>query len=464
MENKEQRKKSLIDSIDIPYMIRCVRRMFTLIVPTAIILGALVYLWEDTHNQAEYTVSVELAVVPRDNAVGKQHDSQMKMATTRCLSVLNSNTLYDQIKIECGGRKPIGTLTSTQVPETNIIKMMSVSKDSKEALKLLRAGINAYPEVAGYMEYGYLLVSLNELSADNIEVDRDRALYAGLIAIAIVLILGFGAVLFLAFVTDKIHNENQAEELIDGSLIGSLAFVKKKRGEKALLITQDQIDISYIENVDRIATYIQRELEDTGSKTALVTSIKENEGKTTVIVNIALNLADRGYKVALIDCDMRRPAIVKIFQMADKVKVNISEVLTGKADIEDCKVMHESGIALYMQKKSIKDADKLLDKEVLTHVFDTIRDKYDFILIDTPPIGIIRDSELMASSIDRAVLVFGQDEVHAADVNDSIDLLENAGTDFIGTIMNKKRVSILEKNSDGYANYYYYYGYGYGER
>lgn len=463
MDNNTQLKKTMSSSVDIPYMFRQIRRAITLIVPIALIVGVLVYMWDDAHNQAQYTATVELVVVPRDNVVTKQYDSQINMATTRCLSVLNSSSLLDQIREECGGTFPAGTLTSEQIANTNIIKMVAVATDSKEALRLLRAGVNAYPAVAGYMESGYLLRRLNELSADNVTCNRDRALYKGLIVVGIILLLGFGVVLFVAFTTDKIHNESQAEELLDGNLIGSLAFVKKRRGEKAILINQEQVDISYIENVDRISTYIQRELEETNSKALMISSIKENEGKTTVISNIAINLAERGYRIALVDCDMRRPALVKIFQMADQVQANVSEVLTGQIVLGDARIEHKSGISMYLQKKVISEPDKMLVKETLGKVIDSIKEDVDFVLIDTPPIGIIRDSEIIASSIDKAVIVFCQDEVHAADINDSIDLLENAGTEVLGTIMNKRRISILEKQANVYSDYYYYYGYGYGD-
>lgn len=90
----------------------------------------------------------------------------------------------------------------------------------------------------------------------------------------------------------------------------------------------------YEEAVDRIVTSIRSEMSAEGYKTLRVGSIKENDGKSTVTANIALNLARRGKKVVLVDCDMRHPSLAKIFDATVDPKEQFSEYLLGKCELD----------------------------------------------------------------------------------------------------------------------------------
>ena len=91
----------------------------------------------------------------------------------------------------------------------------------------------------------------------------------------------------------------------------------------------------YEEELDRLTTRVESEMNKNDQKVLMVTSIRENEGKSTITVNLALNLSRRGKKVMLIDCDMRRPAVAKIFDAEVEEGTVLSDLLAGDSTLKD---------------------------------------------------------------------------------------------------------------------------------
>lgn len=446
-------------AIDFEFLIREILKALYFIMCVVIIIGVFVYIWQDKHNKTTYEATMILVVVPRDNVANRQQDSAIDMAATRCVNVLNSNSLRDQMRKENTGVNLSGSFMAEVVENTNMIRMVATSDTSRDALRMLRAGLNAYSSVASYMESGYLLRRLSDVSAENIVAKESRASFQAIVVMFVLALAGIGIVVFRGLITDIIHNKEQAGDLIDVPIIGTLPFVKKKGGKKAILSNQEDIDLAYVENIDRIVTSLQEQMSEDGKKVILVTSISENEGKTTVVGNIALNLATRGYKVSLVDGDFRRPAIVKLLQQNDEAKADIYDIIKHNKKIEEAAISYEEDLKLYLQKERVTEPDKLLETEEFVLFIEKLKAESDYVIIDTPPLGIIRDAEIIAKNADKALLVFCQDQTHATDINDAVDLLENAGTTVLGAIMNKTKKLIFMSRSGSYSNYYYYYGY-----
>ena len=110
------------------------------------------------------------------------------------------------------------------------------------------------------------------------------------------------------------------------------------------------------------------------------------------------------------------------------------------------------------QKSSITDPDKLLDTDQFKKLLQQAAAHMDYVILDTPPLGIVRDSELIASSVDASLLVIRQDEVRAAEVNDIVDVLDDTGVSVLGGVLN-----MVAGDKDGisrgkrYGKYYYEY-------
>ena len=439
--------------LDFRFLYRRIVKNALLILMCACLTGVGAYIILDYIMKDTYTVSANLYVIPRDNVAGKMNEYNIKAAMQRSVNVLNSDTLLDQIaKTE----KIPGQLSAEIVSNSNIITMRASAPTAESACKLLKAGLETYPMLSGYFESGYLLKNLSNISEESIIVPKDQTLLYALVAALLVLAAGFGLIGCMCVFSDRIYSTEQAEALLDMDMMGFLPYIRKKKDQKAILISDERTDGNYNESVDQVVTELYRKMQEKQRKVLMVTGMKENDGKSTIAANIALNLMQRGKKVVLVDCDMRRPAAAKIFDCTGERKKRLSLYLKGKRTIEEImeKVDGEE-LSCVFQKKAIANPDRLLAGETFQEMLNYLRDEYDYVILDTPPLGIVRDAEVVAERADAVLMAIRQDEDHAAALNDMIDMLEDMGTEVIGGILNMAKGESLSGN--GYYGYKKYY-------
>lgn len=453
MSYENVRKQGIDTLLDFRFLYRRIMKNVLLILMCACLAGVGAYIILDYIMKDTYTVSANLYVIPRDNVAGKMNEYNIKAAMQRSVNVLNSDTLLDQIaKTE----KIPGQLSAEIVSNSNIITMRASAPTAESACKLLKAGLETYPMLSGYFESGYLLKNLSNISEESITVPTDQTLLYALAAALLVLAAGFGLIGCMCVFSDRIYSTEQADALLDMDTMGFLPYVRKKKNQKAILISDERTDGSYNESVDQVVTELYRKMQEKQHKVLMVTSMKENDGKSTIAANIALNLMQRGKKVVLVDCDMRRPVAAKIFDCTGERKKQLSLYLKGKRTIEEImeKVDGEE-LSCVFQKKAIANPDRLLAGETFQEMLNYLRDEYDYVILDTPPLGIVRDAEVVAERADAVLMAIRQDEDHAAALNDMIDMLEDMGTEVIGGILNMAKGESLSGN--GYYGYKKYY-------
>lgn len=441
--------------LDFRFLYRRIMKNVMLILMCACLAGVGAYIILDHVMKDTYTVSANLYVIPRDNVAGKMNAYNMKAAMQRNVNVLNSDTLRDQI---AKSEKVSGQLSAEIVPNSNIITMRASASTAENACRLLKAGLESYPTLSSYFESGYLLKNLSNISEESIMVPTDQTLLYAFAAAFLVLVAGLGLIGCMCLFSDRIYSTEQAEALLDMDTIGFLPYVRKKKDQKAILISDKRTDGSYNEAVDQVVTELYRKMQERQRKVLMVTGMKENDGKSTIAVNIALNLLQRGKKVALVDCDMRRPAAAKIFDCTGERRKQLSLYLKGKRTLEEVmeKVMvNGRELACVFQKKAIANPDRLLAGQSFQEMLGYLREEFDYVILDTPPMGIVRDAEVVAGWADMVLMVMRQDDDHAAALNDMIDMLEDTGTEVIGGILNMAKGERLSGN--GYYGYKKYY-------
>ena len=439
MSQESYKSQSLDSQIDLRYIFRTLKKNAVFILMCVCLTGMFSYVILDHSLKDTYTVSVNLCVIPRDNTSEKLAETNIENALERSVNVLNSDTMRDQIMKASGSSRVKGNLSASVVADTNIIRMSASGTNAESAYKLLKGALQQYPELSDYYESGYVLQPLSSISANNVQKTEKATLRYSLLLIFLVLAGGIGATVCLCIFTDKIHSMEQAKRLLDIPMIGSLDYVKKKSGQKALLISDQDTDHVYEEAVDRIVTSIRSEMSAEGYKTLMVGSIKENDGKSTVTANIALNLARRGKKVVLVDCDMRHPSLAKIFDATVDPKEQFSEYLLGKCELDQ--VLKQTEVQAHpmdciWQKKAVAKPYRLLGSERFISLNNQLKEQFDYVVMDTPPLELIRDAEIISETADAMLMVMRQDEVHAVAVNDTVDLLEENGVTVIGGVLN----------------------------
>lgn len=206
-----------------------------------------------------------------------------------------------------------------------------------------------------------------------------------------------------------------------------------------------------------LRTNIQFASVDNPLKMIVVTSAGQGEGKTTTIVNLAVTFAQSGSKTLLIDGDLRKPKVHRTFDLLNKFglttilaaqdKANYKEYIHG-VDIENLHVL-TSG-------PTPPNPSELLASNSMKAFLERVREEYDIILIDSPPIGTVTDPAILSTCVDGTILVAASSQVEVAALRQAKELLERVNANIIGVVLNK--IDIKNK-----GNYYYYYYYYYGE-
>ncbi|HEU6626853.1 TPA: polysaccharide biosynthesis tyrosine autokinase CpsD [Streptococcus pneumoniae] len=190
-------------------------------------------------------------------------------------------------------------------------------------------------------------------------------------------------------------------------------------------------------------------------KVISVTSVNPGEGKTTTSVNIARSFARTGYKTLLIDGDTRNSVISGVFKSREKI-TGLTEFLSGTADLSHglCDTNIEN--LFVIQSGSVSpNPTALLQSKNFNDMIETLRKYFDYIIVDTAPIGIVIDAAIITQKCDASILVTAIGEVNKRDVQKAKQQLEQTEKLFLGVVLNKLDISV-----DKYGVYGFYGNYG----
>ena len=185
-----------------------------------------------------------------------------------------------------------------------------------------------------------------------------------------------------------------------------------------------------------------------------ITSVKPGEGKSTTSTNIAWAFARAGYKTLLVDADIRNSVMSGVFKSREKI-TGLTEFLSGTTDLSHGLCDTDVENLFVVQAGSISpNPTALLQSENFSTMIDTLRKYFDYIIVDTAPIGIVIDAAIITQKCDASVLVTAAGEANRKDVLKAKDQLEQTNKPFLGVVLNKFNTSAEKYGSYGeYGSY-----------
>ncbi|HVB28771.1 MAG TPA: CpsD/CapB family tyrosine-protein kinase, partial [Terriglobia bacterium] len=190
-------------------------------------------------------------------------------------------------------------------------------------------------------------------------------------------------------------------------------------------------------------------------KLILVTSSQPGEGKTSTSLNLAQSLAQRGGKVLIIDSDLRKPGVAQA--LGRKAGKGLSGVLTGAYSLDEALICVEPPVNLWVLTSGPNPPNpaELLSSPAMEDLLKELRSRFDYLVLDSPPLLAVTDATVLSAVVDGVVLVVESGVTPRNAVLRSFRMLQDAGGRVLGTVINK-----MDLRHDGYYGYSYrrYYG------
>ncbi len=281
---------------------------------------------------------------------------------------------------------------------------------------------------------------------------------------------GTGLAFFLEYIDDSVKDMKTIEEDLKLPVYGVIPEIKLQNGKIKRKDTRELDETSKM--AERLVTHfepkspiaeayrsLRTNIQFAGIKAKtmifLITSTFQGEGKTTTVANLCITLAQLGSKTLLIDADMRNPTLHLIF--GKQKEPGLSNFIVGVSDLNE--IIVQSGIEnldIITSGPIPPNPSELLSSERVDQLIEKIKDNYDFILFDSPPVIAVTDAVILSSKVDGVFLV-----IHAGKSSKGICLrakilLEKVNANILGAILNNVKVK------SGYG-YEYYYQYHYSE-
>jgi len=206
-----------------------------------------------------------------------------------------------------------------------------------------------------------------------------------------------------------------------------------------------------------LRTSIQYAKADTPVKTIVVTSPGPQEGKSTTVANLAITIAQMGTRVLLVDTDLRRPVLHSIFNL-NRSK-GISNYLVGKIALEEAILKTDIDNLYLMPCGTLPpNPSELLGSKAMQNCIAELREKFDIVLFDSPPVMAVTDAAVLSSEVDGLILVVKSGQTDRNAVARSYEILKNIPNNILGALLNVVNVEGVYGSYYYYYYHYYYYG------
>lgn len=456
---------------DIESIIRDVLHQWWVILLIALAAAMFFGAWSKLTYQPEYTAAATFVVGKSgfsNNAAASNLSSAEKM-TEKFSQITDSNILKKRVCSELGLDSFDAQVNVSAVEKSNLMTLTVTAGNPRKAYMMIHAVIEGVTELSSELMDNIAVRMLQEpmvpVSVSN-PPDVITGMKKAAMAAVAVMILFFAVV---SYSKDTVKNEDEVSKKIDAKLLGTIYREKKfktmesahQKKQYPLTIDNPGLSFRYTESVRMMATRVRRELDKKGCKTLIVTSVSENEGKSTVAANLALALKGEGCKVLLVDCDFRKPSLYKIFELPENVQKehDFGTAIKRGEFMEPYKAGLEKKLDVFF---TVKPQNRMMNQSAVANLkamLERMKKDADYIIIDSSPMALVSGNEIIAGIADVSLLVVRQDVVEARYINDTIDRLNAAGSKVIGCVYNNVQSGIFGKMRE---SGHYYGGYGYG--
>ena len=462
MENEKE-----METIDLLYHIhrflKVLRWTWLPVLVVSLLFGAVQYARTYRRYTPTYQASALLTVRTgqnEDNIFSNDHYYDA-YAVTEVVStmpqLLDTDFMQDLIMEELDLDHIPGTISVSAISDTALFELKVTGPDPQSLCDVIGAVLAAYPKASVYMTDNTRLVVIDEPVLPANPTNSRSGLATGALSRGMgrMILLGLALTLGLSVLKQTVGSEKALKELIAVPLVATLPQVrtKQRRRNREILIRATD-DPGMEEAIRSLRTRVCRALEETGGQVVLLTSTIPGEGKTTTATNLALALANNGYRTVLLDADMRNQTIGRLLGDNRSYKGLMSLLKDPDLPLSKCVRQVPETQLHFISGSSTTKRHYRIEPKAMSRVLANLTAQYDYVVVDTPPCSVVSDTATLSRYADAVFYVVRQDHAHKTQIVDAVLNLHQQGISLTGCVLNG-----APRSSHSYG-----YGYGYGRK
>ena len=469
--NKKFTSDSSFMQFDPIVIVQDVLKRWLIILLAALVVGVGTYIKADMEYSPVYRTTTTFVVTSR----GASTTVYSNLSSTSSLAsvfteLLNSSLLRKTILEDIGEVSFDGTINASVISETNLITVTVQASDPRTAFLVSEAIIDHHEELTYQIVDSVSLEVLQKPAVPVSPVNSPNASSQMKKMMLLTAIAAMGIIAVMSYMRDSVRSGKEARAKLDCDYLGEIIHEEKyktlisriRHKKTSILITNPITSFSFVETMRKLRHRVVQLMN--GDKVLMVTSLLENEGKSTVAVNLALSMAKKHSRVLLIDCDLRKPACHALLEQKN-VNTGLRDVLLGKANLSDALVKErKTGLYMLLEKRGDKNSGDLISSEKMQALLRWARKEFDLVVLDLPPMAAVSDAESMMELADATLMVIRQNAAAAPAINKAIASLDSGKAKLLGCVLNNVyKTSLSLPSAGGAYGYGKYNRYGYGQ-
>jgi len=311
-------------------------------------------------------------------------------------------------------------------------------------------------------DVGALNISILEVARPADEPSKPQKARILAVALLFSLLLGSGLALLRDWADQRLRSAEEISAVIGVPVLGVVPSMSRRetipaRGQKVFYDSTSTIAEAY----KTIRTAVFFSVPKDEAKIVLITSPAAGEGKTTLVSNLAIAMAQAGQRVLIIDADFRRPMVHNIFEV--QREPGLSSVLAGQAILDSViRRTPVEGLDVVPCGPDVANPSEMLNSESFAEIIRELSTRYDRVLVDSPPVIPVTDACILGAISDVILLVLRAEKTTRKSAQQARDGLLSVGGRLLGVVVND-----VPRRKGRYGYYYGYghkYGYGYGQK
>ena len=284
-----------------------------------------------------------------------------------------------------------------------------------------------------------------------------------LLAVLLGGIVATGGAVFMGTRSDTIRSPEELRRRFGLTSLGTVFKWASNVLDEYQVVVMESPSSGYSEAFRQIRANIQFATVGRPSKTFVVTSPGPAEGKTTILSNLAVTMAQAGKRVVVVDGDLRRPTIHRFFEVESREPGLSSFLADGGLVVADViRTTSTEGVSVIPSGPIPPNPSELLGSPRMATLLEQLGDLADVVLVDSPPVLMVADASIVAAQVDGGIVVVDGFETRTASVRVVLEVLSNTQINLVGVVLNKLKQPTFG-HGYGYPYYYNYYYYQYSQ-